>query len=72
MVSIDDLARTYCFHHLMACADRPRMFISLYTLEHTVSQLKPHYASSPLWAPKIPYQKLLITETLMEMSHWEN
>ena len=59
MDSTDNLANTYCFHHLMACADRPRMFISMFVLEYMVSSLKPHYASSPLWAPKIPYQKLL-------------
>jgi len=33
-----------------------------------VSWPKPHYEYSPLRAPQIPYQKLLRTETLMEMS----
>jgi len=27
MVITDDLAWTYCFHHLMACVDRPIMLL---------------------------------------------
>jgi len=27
MISTDDLAWTYCFHHLMACVDRPKMLL---------------------------------------------
>ena len=77
MVSTDVMAWTYCFHHLMACADRIKMFLQNIHNHVCTTRLygvltQPHYESSPLWAPQIPYQMLLRTETLMEKSHDEN
>lgn len=40
--------------------------------DYMTSKPRPHYESSQLWAPQILYQKILRTETLMEMLAWEN
>jgi hypothetical protein len=57
--------------------DRTKMLLQnihnyVCTRLYTVSQLKPHYESSPLWVPQILYQKLFRIETLKEISRCEN
>jgi len=76
MVRTDDLAWTYCFHHLMTCVDRPKMLPQNIN-NHMCTRLYGVLTQNTLWilttvAPHIPYQKLLRTETLIEMSRWEN
>jgi hypothetical protein len=76
MFSIDDLAWTYCFHRLMACADRPKVLLQNIH-NHECTRLYGVLTQTTLWilttvntSNLIP--KIFRTETSMETSQWEN
>jgi len=76
-VGTEVLVRKYCLHLLTDYEDRHRKMLLQNIHNHVpnymVSKPRPHYKSSPLWAPQILYLRILRTsEVWMQMSCSEN